>query len=257
MAVSGAELSALVGTFFWPFIRISALFIAAPVLGTRMIPVRVRIILAVVMTLTVAPLIPAVPVVDVFSASGLLIVLQQVLIGASMGFILQMVFSVLVMAGEQMAFAMGLGFASMVDPQNGVTVPVVSQFFTIIATLLYLTMDGHAILIEVLVQSFYTLPLAPLGLERDAFWVIAGWASQMFASAVHVSLPVIASLMFVYIALGVMTRAAPQLNIFSVGFPLTILIGFITMMLFIRTFLPIFAHLLNEGLQLARTLVGG
>ena len=118
MQLSGAQLSALVGLYMWTFIRIGAMFLAAPIMGTRMIPVRVRVILAFTLTLVVAPLLPSVPVVDVLSATGLLIVFQQVLIGVAMGFIVQLVFAALVMAGEQMAFSMGLGFASMVDPQN-------------------------------------------------------------------------------------------------------------------------------------------
>ena len=102
MTLSGAELGTAVGSFFWPFIRISAMFIAAPILGTRMIPVRIRVLLAVVLTVVVAPLLLPVSVVDVLSPAGVLVVVQQVLIGLTMGFILQMVFSALVMAGEQM-----------------------------------------------------------------------------------------------------------------------------------------------------------
>jgi flagellar biosynthetic protein FliR len=255
MQTSGAEISALVGTFFWPFIRIGAMFIAAPIMGTRMVPVRVRVIMAATLTLLIAPSLPDIPVVDVFSVSGFLIVLQQILIGATMGFLLQLVFSALVMAGEHMAFSMGLGFASMIDPQNGVSVPVVSQFFTVIATLLYLTMDGHAILLEVLADSFYTLPIAVHGLDRDVFWTVISWGSAMFLYAVHIALPVVASLMLIQLALGVMTRAAPQLNIFSVGFPLTMLMGFITIMILMRVFLPVFGRVLNDGLELTRTLV--
>ncbi|MEM7206996.1 MAG: flagellar biosynthetic protein FliR [Pseudomonadota bacterium] len=255
--MSGLQISALVGTFMWPFIRISAMFLAAPILGTRMIPVRVRVILAVTLTLVVAPLLPPPPAVDVLSAEGLLITLHQVLIGATMGFIVQMVFAALVMAGEQMAFAMGLGFASMVDPQNGVTVPVVSQFFTIIATLLYLAMNGHEIAIEILVETFYTMPIATTGLGSDGFWGVISWGSQMFINAIHIALPIVASLMLVYIALGVMTRVAPQLNIFSVGFPLTLMVGFITIMLFMRTFKSGFERVLSDGLFTAKTLLGG
>ncbi len=257
MQTSGAELSALVGTFFWPFVRIGAMFLAAPILGTRMVPVRVRIIVATTLTLLVAPALPDMPVVDVFSVSGLLIVLQQVLIGITMGFVLQMVFSALVMAGEQMAFSMGLGFASMIDPQNGVSVPVISQFLTVVATLLYLAMDGHAVLIEVLTDSFYTLPIAPLGLERDGFWTVISWGSAMFVNAVRIALPVVSTLMLIYLALGVMTRAAPQLNIFSVGFPLTMLMGFVTILIFMRFLLPMFDRVLSDGFELSRALVAG
>ena len=116
-------------------------------------------------------------------------------------------------------------------------------------------MNGHAILIEVLVDSFTTLPIAPLGLERDAFWTIISWGSAMFVYAVRIALPVVASLLLIYLTLGVMTRAAPQLNIFSVGFPVTMLMGFFTIMVLMRMFLPMFGQILNNGLELARALV--
>ena len=256
MVVTGDEIGAWVGHFLWPFIRVSALFLSAPVFGSRSLPLRLRIIIVSIITLYIAPLIPSVPIVDALSITALLIALQQVLIGITMGIILQIVFSMLVMAGEQMAYSMGLGFASMVDPQNGVSVPVISQFFIVIATLLYLAIDGHAAIIKVLVGSFFALPIEPIGVSGDQLWQVISWASMMFIGAVHIALPIVASLLMVYLSLGIMTRVAPQLNIFSVGFPLTMLMGFITIMLFMKTFLPVFVSFLERGLSVTRDIMG-
>ena len=257
MNVKLSAVSGWVGSLYWPLVRVAGMVMVAPVLGGNYIPVRIRVGLSVLITMLIVPGVNAVPPVPALSAEGILITATQVLIGVAMGFIVQLVFAALVMAGEQMAFSMGLGFASIVDPQNGVTVPVVSQFFTLIATLLYLALDGHAVLIEVLVESFYTMPIAPIGLGADEIWRVVSWASEMFIGAVQIALPVVAAIMLVYLALGVMTRAAPQLNIFSVGFPLTMLVGFITMAIFMRAFLPAFEQMLFNGLSVTRQLVAG
>ncbi len=257
MTFTSAEIGAWVGGFMWPFMRIGALFLALPVFGTRLVPARVRVLLAVALTLAVMPASGEMPAFDVLSPQGLLVSLQQVLIGVAMGFSIQLVFSALVMAGEQIAMSMGLGFASMVDPQNGVNVPVVSQFLVTLATLLYFAIGGHAAVVTLLADSFTLLPVAPIGLSRDAFWLLASWGSQMFIGALLVALPVVASLLVVYLALGVMTRAAPQMNIFSVGFPVTMMAGFVALLLTLRLFLPRFEELLASGLALARGLLGG
>ena len=189
-------------------------------------PVRVRVGLSLLLAWIVAPLLPAPPVLDLLSVQALLVSAQQVLIGLAMGFVLQMVFSALIMAGQSIAMSMGLGFASIVDVINGVQVPVVSQYFLILATLLFLSMNGHLALIELLVESFHTLPVGFDGLTRDGFWAMAGWGSEMFAGALLIALPAVTALLLVNLAFGVVTRAAPQLNIFAVGFPVMMLTGF-------------------------------
>lgn len=256
MDLTSAQIGGFVGTWMWPFMRISALLMASPIFGTRMLPVRIRVITAVALSVIIVPLLPPAPSVDPLSLQGVLISMHQVLIGLVMGFTIQMVFSALVMAGEQMAMSMGLGFASMVDPANGVNVPVISQFFSIIATLLFLALGGHLLLIQVLVESFEVLPVSDTGLERQDYQTLVLWGAEMFIAALHIALPIVAMLLVVYVALGVMTRAAPQLNIFSVGFPLTLLVGFIVMMLSISTFANQFSSFLADGFALSRLLIG-
>lgn len=257
MDVSAAEATAFVGSLLWPFMRISAMLMAIPVIGTRLVTVRIRIAMAVAITLFTMPLLTQpMPLVDPLSVAGLMVSINQILIGLAMGFILQMVLAALTIAGEAIAMTMGLGFASMVDPANGVNVPVLSQFFLIMGTLLFLVLGGHLMIIQLVVNSFQTLPIAGTGIERESFWVIISFASQMFIGAAWIALPAIASILVITLAMGIMTRAAPQLNIFSVGFPVTMLMGFIILMLVMPGVLPRFSQLLLMGMQASQRIGG-
>ena len=230
MEIALDDIVAMTGDFFWPFLRISALFMAAPIFSARSVPVRVRIILAVLITILVQPSLPFLEAVDPLSATGMLIILQQVGIGVVMGLILQIVMGALVMAGQAIATTMGLGFASSVDPQNGVQVAMVGQLYLIIGTLYFLAVDGHLLLIDVLVQSFVYIPVGSPFNAIEIFSDIALFSAELFVAAVLISLPVIVGVLLVNLAFGVVTRAAPQLNIFAVGFPATMLAGFVLMM---------------------------
>jgi len=251
-----AELTGLAERFMWPFARVSALLLAAPMFGTHLVTVRVRVALAVLLTWTLLPVLPPTPVLETLSLAGLLVLAQQVLIGLAMGFAVQLVFNALIVAGESMAMSMGLGFASLIDPQNGVSVPVLSQFFVILATLVFLTVDGHLVLIEVLADSFAVLPVGTGALGRDSYWAIAAWGSEMLIGAVRIALPVVVAVLIAYLGLGVMTRAAPQLNVFSVGFPAILLFGFLVLLFSMPSFVPAFTALLDGGLQLISAVLG-
>lgn len=255
--LSTAEVAAWIGGFFWPFVRIGAMLMAAPIFGARTVPVRIRLSLGVLLTWMLLPVIPSPPVVEPLSAAGLLIMVQQVLIGVAMGFILHMVFSALSQAGESVAMTMGLGFASMVDPQNGVQTPVVSQHYVIMATLLFLALDGHLVAIEVLAESFDRLPLGVDGLTREGLWQLVTWGAYMYAGAVLIALPAVASMLLVNIAFGVITRAAPQLNIFAVGFPMTLMIGFLLLMVTLPSLIPQVSDLLVDAFNLMGELLAG
>ncbi len=204
--------------------------ISAPFFSHRLIPIRIKIVLTVALTVTMAPLVMSVPAVEPLSLAGLFISANQILIGIAMGFMLTLGFSVIIMAGENVAFKMGLGFATMADPQNGQSVPILSQFLLIVCTLLFLAIGGHLLLLELLGQSFKTLPIGVIGLSRESMWTMVTWGTQMFAGAIILSLPVIVILTLVNLALGVMTRAAPTLNIFSVGFPISLFLGLVVVL---------------------------
>lgn len=248
---------AWLGLFMWPFLRIGGLLMVAPPFGARTLPRRIRILAAVLITLMMMPLVPEAPRVDPFSPEAALIAANQILIGIGMGFILQLVFAVFVNAGEVIAMTMGLGFASAIDPQNGVSVPVVSQFYTIVVTLLFLALDGHLMLVEMLADSFQLMPVTSETMGREAFWLVAGWAGTMFEGAMWVALPALTALLLTNLGLGVITRAAPQLNIFSIGFPLTLVVGFVMMLLAAPVLKPQFESLLEHGLIAMRQFLGG
>jgi len=255
MIFTEAQLSSWLAAFIWPLMRIGAMFTAAPIFSSRQTPARLRIGLTLLLTFMMIPLIPPPPVVELFSPDALLIALQQVLIGLSMGFILQMVFGALVFGGQTLAYSMGLGFASMMDPQNGVQVPVIAQYYILLATLLFLISNGHLILIDILAQSFHTLPVAVDGLTQSSLLEVIGWGSRMFVGGLLIALPAIAALLLVNLGMGIITRAAPQLNIFAVGFPMTMLIGFFLMWVSLPNVLATFSDLLGDALSVIQRLV--
>lgn len=223
----------------------------APIYAASSFPVRIRVVLAVLVTASLYPVLEPVKDVDPVSLQGFSILAQQVIIGAAMGFFVQMAFQLLVIAGEAIAMTMGLGFARMMDPQNGVQVPVVAQYFIIIATLLFLSMNGHLLLLQMIIKSFDILPVSNIGMSRDGIWQVVSWGSQMFVGAIMVALPAVTALLMVNIAMGVITRAAPQLNIFAVGFPLMLLLGFVLLLLTLPSVLPQFSNQVMNAFEAA------
>lgn len=256
LPLAAGDLFNALTALLWPFLRIGAMLMAAPVFGARNVPVSARALLALMLALLVTPLLPPLPAVDPLTAAGLLIALQQIGLGLAMGFILQMVFSTLAQAGEAMALSMGLGFASINDPQNGLSVPVVSQYYVIIATLVFLLLDGHLAAFGILVDSFTRLPIGVEGLDADSLWRIIVWGTNMYAHALFVALPVITAMLLVNLALGVVTRAAPQLNIFAVGFPAMLLIGLLAMMFSMPALQVQFERILHDAFGLLRAVTG-
>ncbi len=249
MVFSETAIASYLAGFLWPLMRIGAVFMAAPIFAARQVPVRWRAALTLVVTWIVVPVLPPVPVVETFSHEAMLMVLQQIAIGVLMGFMLQLVFAAVVFGGQVMAYSMGLGFASMMDPQNGVQVPVVSQFYLILVTLLFLMLNGHLILIELVVDSFRTIPVAVDGLSRNTLWELAVWGGRVFSGGLLMALPIVTALLVVNLGMGIITRAAPQLNIFAVGFPMTMIIGFVVMWATLPNVLHNFSELMAEGFR--------
>ncbi len=236
MTFSDTQLLAWIQQFFWPFVRIAALLMIAPVLGVRSVSPRIRILLAVLLTLIVAPLLPVPEPVSMLSAQGIAILVQQMLIGLTAGFVLVLVFEAVVMGAELISFGMGLGFAQMADPLRGSSTPVVGQFMTVMATLLFLALGGHLTLIEMLVRSFTTMPIGASGLDAEAAALLLRFAAIVFVGGLQLALPVVIALLTVNMAMGVVSRSAPTLNLFAVGFPVTLVAG----LLLLRAGLPAF-----------------
>lgn len=181
--------------------------------------------------------------------------IQQVMIGLTSGFIVQMVFAAVVFAGQGIALSMGLGFSTMVDPQNGQQVPTVAQLYTITTTLIFLSLGGHLLLIQMLLDSFKSLPIGMDGISKAGIWSILAWSSRMFAGGLLLSMPVITSLLLVNIIFGVAARAAPQLQIFSVGFPVTLMLGMLLMWQTLPNMLDQFTGILTEAYDLIGQLL--
>lgn len=250
MQFTNADLSSWVALYLWPLFRIAALISVAPIFGAQNVPMRIRVGLSLVITLVLAPALPPMSVVDPVSSTGFIIIMQQILMGLTMGFTLRLVFAAFVLAGQLIGQTMGLGFASMVDPQNGVQVPVVSQFYLIIVTLLFLAMNGHLILIEVLAASFKSLPVGGAGITGQGLWSVVVFGGQVFSGAILISLPAMTALLVVNVAFGVMTRAAPQLNIFAIGFPVMIFLGLVIILLTLPVLLPQLTYMMNDAFML-------
>lgn len=258
MVFTSTEISTWVGSYLLPLFRIAALVSIAPIFGSRLVPVRIRVAVSVVLTIIVVSIIPAPENIEALSFDGILVIVQQTLIGFAMGFSMLLVFSIFVTGGQIIALSMGLGFATMVDPQNGTQVPVVSQFYQILVTLAFLAFNGHLILIEVLIESFTTIPISSQGMSVNSYWEIVSWGSYLFQGAVVLALPVIASLLVVNLALGIIMRASPQFNILSIGFPITLTLGFVLLLIMLPTFLPLVSQHVTSGFQLIdRILAGG
>jgi len=255
MNFTEAQIQGQVALFIWPLLRISAMFVTVPLFSLRAVPARVRLILSVAMTFVVMPLLPSFQAIDMFSYEGIRVAIAQVMIGLSSGFIVQLVFAAVVFAGQGVALSMGLGFASMVDPQNGQQVPVIAQLYVITSTLIFLSLDGHLLLIEMLLDSFTSLPIGIDGITRTNIWAVIAWSSRLFAGGLLLAMPVIVSLLLVNISFGVATRAAPQLNIFSVGFPVTLMLGIVLIWLTLPDVLDQFTGILTDAYDLIGQLL--
>ena len=238
--------------YAWAFLRLSGFLMIAPLFGQALVPGRVKIVFAIFMTLVLAPLAPPAPFIDPFSAMGFLTVAQQLLIGVALGFVVQIVFDALLVAGQVIANTMGLGFATLVDPNRGQSTVVVSQFFLVLGLLLFLALDGHLVLLGALADSFRWLPPGPEGLGAPAFATVVAWGGKMFSSAAVIALPAVVGLLLVNLALGVVSRAAPQLNLFAVGFPASMLLGFAMLMLSLPTLHSSLERLFLDALGAAR-----
>jgi len=219
------EVSHWISRYLYPFARISGLLMVMPLIGTRMVSQRIRLLLAVAITLVLVPVLPPFPHADAVSVASLVIVLQQLLIGIALGFVIELVTQVFVIAGQLIAMQTGLGIATTVDPSQGASVVVISQWLLFMVSLVFLSLNGHLVMIEILADSFRTLPVGFEGLGPEAFGLIVSWSGWMFAAALVISLPALTALLIVNLAFGVMTRAAPQLNIFALGFPVTMIVG--------------------------------
>jgi flagellar biosynthetic protein FliR len=259
MTITFDQLNGWIGYYFWPFMRVTGMLIVAPMFSTRTVPVQIRMMATLLITMVMAPVLPQMPLLDPFTLAGVLQIANQFMIGLAMGFVLSMIFAAYTVAAQAMGMSMGLGFAMAVDPNNGIQVPVLAQFYVLFATLIFMSINGHLLIIDTLRESFTVMPVGEHGLTRESIWSIVVWAKMIFIWGVKIALPIIVTLLLINVSFGVVTRAAPQLNIFAVGFPVSIMVGFWLVMVSLPTIYPRLVELMESAFSAVQglRLVGG
>lgn len=247
LSVTSAQLDAWLAALMFPLARLLGLFASAPIFSNRGVSVRVRLAIGLGIGIALLPVMPPMPAVAPGSGIGLMIMVQQMFIGVAIGFMMRLVFAAVDMAGSLIGMQMGLSFALFFDPDSGGQTAVMSDFLSLVATLLFLALNGHLILIDLLVRSFEWLPIDTAVINADGWGYIARAGAAVFATGLLLALPVIAVLLVANIALGILTRAAPQLNLFAIGFPITLAMGFFALLLIMTNFGPVVQSLFERG----------
>jgi flagellar biosynthesis protein FliR len=255
ISLTDAQLNAWLISFIWPLTRILGLIMVAPVFGHRSVPARVKIGLGIFIALIIAPTLPPMPDVGLGSWHGLFILVQQLLIGMAIGFIMRVVFAAVEAAGEIVGLQMGLGFASFFDPQSAGQTLVLARFFNMLAVLVFLAVNAHLLLIGVLVDSFQGLPISQQPLSAAGFYNVAAFGSTVFSVGLQLALPLITILLLTNLALGILTRSAPQLNLFAIGFPITLGVGLIVVDMTLPYFVPQLEQMLHNGFDTTTTVI--
>lgn len=249
ITIGSAQLDAWIAAYFFPLARILGFIAAVPIWSSASIPARVKIMLAIGIAVAVAPILPALPSVQPGTLKGLAVLVEQMLIGIAMGFAAKIVFAAIDLAGEYIGFQMGLGFATFYDPLNSSQTPVTTEFISLLGLLVFFSINGHLMLIATLAQSFFSMPIGGTFFSNSVWTSLAQLGAKVFATGLLLALPIIVALMIVNIALGVLTRAAPQLNLFALGFPLTLTGGFIALALSLNYLASPMQHLYEFAVE--------
>lgn len=237
MVFSQALLMQWLADIILPFVRISALLVAMIGFSGKTVPTRVKVMLALSIAFILSPAMPTSGFTDLFSVQGFLLVIQQILIGVAIGFISQIFLNTFVMAGQTIAVQSGLGFATLVDPVNGVNTAAIGQFYIVLATLVFWAVDGHLAMIKMIALSFEAMPIGSGWLSLEKIWLIVEWGKWLFIATVTIALTPITAMLMINLTFGIMTRAAPQLNIFSIGFPVAQITGLLVVWISLSAFI--------------------
>lgn len=256
MAIDGQQAFAIIGTALWIALRIGAMLMAMPLVGTRAVPARVRVMLAIALSVTLAPILPPVPVWNGFDAAAVLTVARELAIGISIGFVLRLVFEAGAMAGEMVAQGTGLAFAQMSDPMRGGSSGVVGQWFYLLFGLLFFTANGHLALISLLIDSYRSLPIGtPLPDPLALAAMSPSFVLQVFRGALTLAIPLTVAMLAVNLAFGVLARAAPALNPIQLGLPVALLLGMFLLTLLAGEMGPPIQRLFDAAFDTARTIL--
>lgn len=256
MTYPSALLLDWIANYFWPLTRISSMMMVMTFFGARFVSAKVRLYLSLTMTFAVMPVLPQVPKsIELLSMAGFITTAQQVIIGIAMGLVTQFITQTFVLLGQILGMQSSLGFASMVDPANGQNTPVLGQFFMFLAVMLFLVTDGHLTMLNMVVLSFKTLPIGESMLRPADYYQLAGWFGLMFKAGLNMALAGIVALLTVNLSFGVMTRAAPQLNIFSLGFSFALLLGLVICWFLVASILPQYEYHWEMGFSQICSLI--
>ncbi len=250
-SVSSTQLHAWMVMLLWPAARILAMITIAPLFGHNSVPTTVKLGLGLLLAVAIAPGLPPLPEVAPFSGDGLLVLVQQMLIGFALGFAMRLVFSAVELAGELAALSMGLSFSSFFDPLSQSEASSVSQFFGWLALMVFIASNLHLALLATLAKSFVALPISATPMGMGPFRLLAGYGGQVFMLGLQLAMPIIAALLVTNLALGILNKAAPQLNLFGIGFPVTLGAGF----LMISVVLPYLSAPLLAAMERALSLL--
>ncbi|MCC6657954.1 MAG: flagellar biosynthetic protein FliR [Rhodocyclaceae bacterium] len=255
LSITDAQLEAWIAAFLFPLARILGLIAAAPVFNNAALPMRIKLALGLAVTLAVAPALPPLPALAPASWTGLAVLLQQSLIGLALGFTLRVVFAGIDLAGELIGLQMGLGFAVFYDPQNAAQLPIVAELAGLLALLIFLALDGHLMTLGLLAESFTLLPIGTAAFPAAGWGALLRWAGMIFGIGLLLALPLVGTLLVANIALGVLTKVAPTLNLFAVGFPITLMAGFVVLALSMPYFAPALEGLFGQGFEAFRAVL--
>lgn len=239
----------------WTVLRVGGVVMLAPLLGAMYVPRRMRLAIALVLSLALLPAAGKPPALDPLSGGGLLAITQELIVGLAIGFVLRVATESALLAGQLISTGMGLSFATVVDPQNG-GMPLLGRFYIVVASLLLLATNAHLSLIALVAQSFTVVPIGSGGIGPADARVIADFGATMFAGALQLALPSVIAILMVNVAFGVISRAAPTLNLFAVGFPITILLGLFILITSIRTQGPVWQSQMGEAFDLLTRMLG-
>lgn len=249
IAFTSAQLDAWLAAFLFPLGRIFGLLASAPFFNNAATPRRIRLVTGLVITLALVPVLPPMPAIPPGSWFGMAVLAQQILIGVLLGFTLRIAFSAIDIAGDLIGMQMSLSFATFYDPQNAAQTPVLSEFLGLLATLIFLALNGHLLTLSVLVESFRLLPVSATPFNGHGFTIFLAWSATLFTAGLLLALPLIAALLIANLAMGVLARVAPQLNIFAVGFPVTLMAGLAVLMFSIPYFGAAMEHLFDQAFR--------
>lgn len=241
--------------FLWPFTRITAFMAASPLWGHSSVPNRVKVALAALVSVVIAPLLPPLPDVPVVSWAGVGILAEQMLIGVAMGLVMRVTFAAVQATGEFIGLQMGLAFATFFDPSSGTNMVVLSRILYMISLLMFLAFNGHLIVLEILATSFVTLPIGLGGFNASAFEMLARYGSTIYVSGMLLALPLVGSLLVINLTLGILNRSAPQLTVFNIGFPTSLTVGLFLMMILMTDLGRFLQGLFSQALETQRQLL--